>query len=659
MLSLRSYQIKNIFVFIIIFFSYFNYSQNDLLLNKQISDINNYLKRCESLNDTASKESELIARQALHISRLVSDKSYFYRSMLALSKALWAQGRQNLSANYIDSLVNMTKSIKDYNILGDIYFVQGRYDHYRGDHAKALKNYLEALSYSERARDIVKVGEVSNTIGGIYYNQNNGKVAYEWYRKSLAIQFQQKNLFRIGRGYLNAGSALIILDNLKQAKCYLDSSLYYYSSIHSLEGTSYVYGTLPLIFIRQNQTDSALKYLLLAREVTFQINKLYSLPEINLQIATIYLDKGDYSKSLKYADEGLMYCRQTRQNFTQLTLYQIKAKVYERKGQFKEALESHKLYKIYSDSVLNNESTRKQTEAALQYEYNKKQYEDKLKADKLEMQRKEEENKRDIFFYSLLTFSTLMLIVIYWRYRLKKKTSATLEVTNIKLKEKNIIIEEKSKQLQESLGERELLLKEIHHRVKNNLQVISGLLELQKEELTEESSKLAFDEGQSRVRSISLIHQNLYQNENLGSINFKSFVTDLSLQVKEVFEQMDYKMNISIDMPDKIVDIDTAVPLGLIVNELLTNSYKYATVKGKIGKIGIQLEDLRNGNYVLNYTDSGPGIKNGINFDNSTTLGLRLIKGLAGQLAGKAMHKNEGVSTFIIWFKDTNARQGE
>jgi two-component sensor histidine kinase len=130
-------------------------------------------------------------------------------------------------------------------------------------------------------------------------------------------------------------------------------------------------------------------------------------------------------------------------------------------------------------------------------------------------------------------------------------------------------------------------------------------------------------------------------------------------QVKEVFERLDYKMDLTIEMPDKIIDIDTAVPLGLIINELLTNSYKYATKKGESGKILIQLKDLNNGNYVLNYTDSGPGIKQGIDFTNASTLGLRLIRGLSGQLGGKATYNNDGASTFIVEFKETVARHVE
>ena len=123
-----------------------------------------------------------------------------------------------------------------------------------------------------------------------------------------------------------------------------------------------------------------------------------------------------------------------------------------------------------------------------------------------------------------------------------------------------------------------------------------------------------------------------------------------------MFEQLDRKVLVNIEMPDKIFDIDTAVPLGLIINELLTNSYKYATEKNKISQISITLEDKGNGDFILIFSDNGKGIKEGVNFENATTLGLRLIKGLASQLGGKGSYSNINKSTFTITFKDTIAR---
>jgi two-component sensor histidine kinase/ligand-binding sensor domain-containing protein len=256
------------------------------------------------------------------------------------------------------------------------------------------------------------------------------------------------------------------------------------------------------------------------------------------------------------------------------------------------------------------------------------------------------------WWFILLAFLTIgASIYAAFRYRTQKLKSDKKQLEQV--------VEKRTAQLQTTLGEREILLKEIHHRVKNNLQIISGLLDLQKEEIEAEESKAVFNEGQSRVKSIALIHQNLYQNENLANIQFKSFVQDLTVQVAEVFEQLNSKMDIHIHMQEQLLDIETAVPLGLIVNELLTNSFKYAATKNKKGSIHITLTNQQAGHYTLIFTDDGPGIQQAVDFNTAHTLGLRLIRGLAAQLYGEATYHYSNGSVFTITLKDSTARKFE
>ncbi len=636
-----------------------NFSTLYKMCNDSLCKVDVLIHFAEGSLDSNALISRTYSLKALQLARRYASHETQTKAMLVLAKAYWAEGKYFESFICVDSLSMRTTRITNYEILSDIRFVMGRCDHYRGDYDKALNNYLVSLGYAERNNDTLRIGEINNTIGGIYYNQGDGKTAYVYYKKSLVIQLHKRNKFRVGRGYLNVGSALILQKKLIEARLALDSALHYYKTIHSLEGISYVYGTLPYIFTQNKQPDSSLKYLQMARKATLKINKLYALAQVDEDIARIYFEKGDFEKSMRFIDEGLDFSNKTRQNFNRLSLYLLKSQLLEKKGKFKEAFEAYKLHKDFSDSVLNASSIKKQTEDALNYEYTKKQYEQKLAFEKEELMRVEKEKQQRIIIYASFLGVFIVIVLLYVRYRSKQQANKRLSAAYTTLEQKNIIIEDKTKKLQESLSERELLLKEIHHRVKNNLQVISGLLELQKEELIEEGSKAAFDEGQSRVKSISLIHQNLYQNENLGSVRFKTFVNELIGQVKDVFESADYKMNVKTEMTDDVLDIDTAVPLGLIINELLTNSYKYATVKGKIGTIKITLHDKKNGNFELNYSDSGPGIKEGVNFDTAASLGLRLIKGLAGQLGGGTNYKNENGSVFTIWFKNSLARREE
>jgi two-component sensor histidine kinase len=221
------------------------------------------------------------------------------------------------------------------------------------------------------------------------------------------------------------------------------------------------------------------------------------------------------------------------------------------------------------------------------------------------------------------------------------------------------VIQKRTNSLHKALDDKEMLLKEIHHRVKNNLQVITGLLQLQKDEFHDEKVQAALNEGQSRISSIALIHQNLYQNKDLGNIEFKIFLQDLSKQIAELFESDSQKMNVILHLKETYIDIDTAVPLGLLANELLTNSYKYALKGNPNPKIEIDLQQIDKGVYTLIYQDNGPGFKEPIDLENAKSLGIKLIVGLANQLGGKVLYSYEYGSKYIIDFKDTILRKSE
>lgn len=260
------------------------------------------------------------------------------------------------------------------------------------------------------------------------------------------------------------------------------------------------------------------------------------------------------------------------------------------------------------------------------------------------------------WYYSVWFLALCVVLLMAFIYLLFRFRTARLQKAKADLK---TLVTSRTADLTASLAEREILLKEIHHRVKNNLQVISGLLELQKEEMTDEKVKAAFSEGQSRVRSVALIHHNLYQNEALSGIFFKSFTGDMIKYMAEVFEERNKKLTVEILGEDANLDIDTAVPLGLIINELLTNAYKYAIPENMPGVLTLELTKISEGQYVLVCKDNGPGIKGTLNFEDATTLGLRLIKGLISQLAGSVSYHYNGGAVFTFNFKDAEARRKE
>jgi len=254
-----------------------------------------------------------------------------------------------------------------------------------------------------------------------------------------------------------------------------------------------------------------------------------------------------------------------------------------------------------------------------------------------------------------MLFCIAVYMVIHFRLKQLAADKKKLEQT----------VNERTAQLKQSvteqsalLLEKDVLMKEIHHRVKNNLQVISGLLELQSKVLNDETAKDALREGRNRVRSIALIHQNLYQFENLSTIELKRFVNDLCRQVESVFQKQN-PVAINITVPDLHLDIDTAVPLGLIMNELLSNSFKYAFNDVTEGEINLGIRSVTEGKYELLYSDNGPGLPADFNIAKASTLGIQLIYDLSRQIGGNVKYENKNGASFTINFTNRNMRKNE
>jgi two-component sensor histidine kinase len=201
-----------------------------------------------------------------------------------------------------------------------------------------------------------------------------------------------------------------------------------------------------------------------------------------------------------------------------------------------------------------------------------------------------------------------------------------------------------------ALAQKEVLMKELHHRVKNNLQVISTLLELQQENVTDKVAKDAINESASRLRSILLIHKQLYTGDQLTEIDCAHFASELMVQINAIFSQPGQNITFN-NMEMVILDVDTSIQVGLMLNELITNSFKYAFPHSD-GTIDLRIETAGH-QHKLYYTDSGPGLPDGLDiYDPKTTgLGMMIMESLSKQLGG-AFTYNRANNTFIISFRD-------
>ncbi len=202
-----------------------------------------------------------------------------------------------------------------------------------------------------------------------------------------------------------------------------------------------------------------------------------------------------------------------------------------------------------------------------------------------------------------------------------------------------------------SLREKEVLLKEIHHRVKNNLQVISSLLSLQSRNILDPKALDMFTESRHRVRSMALIHEKLYQSQNLSLIDFSEYTRNLTAYLCRSYAVDSGRISMTVDVKDIFLGIDTAVPCGLILNELVSNSLKHAFAAADTGEIAIRLHHKENGTIQLTVSDNGRGLPANLDYRNTESLGMQLVTTLTGQLKGTIVLDRSGGTTFRLTFE--------
>lgn len=209
-------------------------------------------------------------------------------------------------------------------------------------------------------------------------------------------------------------------------------------------------------------------------------------------------------------------------------------------------------------------------------------------------------------------------------------------------------VQRRTEELNRSLREKEVLLKEIHHRVKNNMQVVSSLLFVQARNVKEPGIRTILLESQNRIRSIALVHEELYQSRDFEQINYTDYLKRISRHIFETFQANPEQIALDISSDPVFMSIDKAVPCSLVVNELFSNSLKYSFPDGRCGWIRVSI--TRDENYTLIFEDNGVGIPEDITFDTAKTLGFHLIRGLIDQLNGSVVLERAGTTRYVITF---------
>ena len=360
------------------------------------------------------------------------------------------------------------------------------------------------------------------------------------------------------------------------------------------------------VYIKAKDYDNALKDYLTAWNLCIEHIGEERCATYRTEIGKIYLLQEKYELALDHLLAGVKSYEDKGQiGFVQP--YLDLAETYRKLGDFENALLYREKAYANSEKRLEDKISSVESEMAIKYETEKK---DEALASQAALI--EQKNKTQLLFIVIASLLFLFLLSLLYFFYKNKKATKIIRVKN---------------------AEKELLLKEIHHRVKNNLEMVKSLIALQSAQIEDPATKDAMIASQNRVQSMGIIHQKLYQGENLGSIEMKDYFINLSEGVLDSFNASD-KVKIECAMDNLELDVDTAVPIGLIVNELLTNALKYAFPEQEQGIIKLSLEKESDHNLKLEIRDNGVGKTRGI-VPIGTGFGSQLVKLLTQQLNGK------------------------
>jgi two-component sensor histidine kinase len=378
---------------------------------------------------------------------------------------------------------------------------------------------------------------------------------------------------------------------------------------------------------------------------------------LNQNLAELYMRTGQYHNARSCLGQAFKLAEQQKA-VKQLSEMHLQAfKLDSLQGNLSSAIAHYQQYTALKDSLFTEKKSNQLISFQVQYDTQKKEQELQLKQQDLKLKEKNialltQQNQaqqanisRQQTERNALVGGALLLLAIialgYNRYRLKQRSNWLLQAQQSEINQKNEHLSELLGEKDSLLGqkdtlieEKERLLKEIHHRVKNNLQVVMGLLSLQADSLLDQVALSAIRESQHRVQAMALIHQKLYQAEGVARIPMQNYIKEVVAYLHKSY-CLDQLVRFRVEVEPIELDVTQAVPLGLIINEALTNAFKYAFPAGKAGTVRLSLQLLREATYQLTIADDGVGLPAHYDPSQSRSLGMTLLHGFSGQLGGE------------------------
>lgn len=481
---------------------------------------------------------------------------------------------------------------------GDNRILAILYTHYSRIHLQMHK-FKEGLDASEKSVEYADISQDTSVLARAYYGLgilqfSNARIASDEAFKDTAIATLKKSakLYTQINDDINSAKSIAKIGNILDSRGkFVEANVLYQQ----------------LLTIAEANQDTA------------------NMEIANIFLAANYFYQKQFDKALPYAKNALTNAENKEKTYQYGRILDVTREIYKAKKDYKSAMIYVELSEEHNDSLLNAQQTAQILELNTKYETEKKELVISQQKTELELNDTRERN-----LFGIGALFLLLAGAALYAFRNKQKS--------------NLALEEKNKEISTLLGE-------VHHRVKNNLQILSSLLHLQSRHITDDLALSAVKEGQTRVEAMGLIHQKLYTRNNDASIQINEYLRDLGDMVTDSLAQ-ENQIEILYDTPKLYLDVDTAIPLGLIINELITNSLKYGFPNKKKGEIKIKLAISPLNLLCLTVSDNGIGKQENPN-KKSTEFGTQLIHILCKKLKGdiKVLKKAEGYGTEICFAK--------
>lgn len=371
---------------------------------------------------------------------------------------------------------------------------------------------------------------------------------------------------------------------------------------------------------KEKKYDIALDYYDYAIGLYIQHGEVCELPLCYIKIAVVQLEKGELFAAQKTLEKSVELSDSCDIDQYRMLSSMALFDYYKQNKQYQEAIEVLQNINIVKNRLYDESKIKSMRDLEMKYETELTQRENQILKENARVLEERSFFRMIIFIVVIIAFCIIIILI-----------SCTLKIHN----RKNKVLSKHLYQIEAQNDERKTLLKEIHHRVKNNLQVITSLLSLQAAQINDTKISNLFQQSQYRINTMAMVHEMLYQSDDLSKIKLALYFEELATALIRSIKGRECEIELDLCIPPVYLGLDTAIPLGLLINEVLTNALNHGLKNRNDGKIYIHLEMLAAPNFCLKIGDNGIGCPEGLNFVNSKTLGLKLIHKLARQLSGK------------------------